>query len=233
MGSAYSHHGQFDEALKYHSRALSLYEAGHPRDSKALATTLTGIAIAHHARKDLNEALDYAQRAWTLTESNKAENDIVVAQSLALLTSIHHDLGDDAQALKLGTRALGLYERSHSINQKDAAELLNTLGLGHIDLGDLSEARACFERALTIYIRLVPSDQSNQAKTEKNLQLVLEMQQNAEQLQYYSWGKQYAAASFSCLLCICQYSVRLRDQTLSIPVQQYCIAGLQSFSVDT
>ena len=110
----------------------------------------------------------------------------MVARSLVLLTNIHRDLGDDAQALKLGTRALRLYERSNSANQIEAADLLNSLGMGHMNLGDLFEARVCFDRALKIYTEIAPSDQSNRAKTEKNLQLVLEMQQNVEQLQHYS-----------------------------------------------
>ncbi|CAF3502135.1 unnamed protein product [Rotaria sp. Silwood1] len=186
LGTVYHHCGDYESALQYHNRALSLYESTHPRDLNSMATSLTKISNAHRAHKEFKEALDYAQRAWTLCESCESENDTIVAKSLALLTNIHHDLGDDAQALKLGTRALILFERTRSSNPSQSAELLNTLGLAQMNLGELSEARHYFERALKIYSHIAPLEQTESAKTEKNLQCVLEMQQNIDNLQHYS-----------------------------------------------
>ncbi|CAF2514937.1 unnamed protein product [Rotaria sp. Silwood2] len=186
LGTIYHHRGEYELALKCHSRALALYESAHPRVSNSISTSLTSISNTRRAQKDLNGALDYAQRAWTLCESSGSENDAIVAKSLALLTNIHHDLGDDAQALKLGTRALILFERVRSSNPSQSAELLNTLGLVQMNLGELSEARHYFERALKIYSHIAPLGQVESAKTKKNLQCVLEMQQNIDNLQHYS-----------------------------------------------
>ncbi|CAF0850287.1 unnamed protein product [Adineta steineri] len=109
-----------------------------------------------------------------------------VEVSLASLASIHHDLTDDAQALRLGTRALGIFERTRSSNPFHIAELLNTLGLVKMNLGDLPESRHYFERALKIYSNKAPLGQSEKVQVEKNLECVLEMQQNTDKLQNYS-----------------------------------------------
>ncbi|CAF1259638.1 unnamed protein product [Didymodactylos carnosus] len=186
LGRVHYHRGEFDSALKCHSRALLLYESAYPPSAASIATSLTDISNVHLARKELQEALDYAQQAWTLRESRVSDNETVVATSLVLLTNIHHELRDDAQALKLGTRALVLFERIYPSNPSQSAGLLNTLGLIRMNLGELSEARHCFERALKIYTHIAPLRQSEGATVEKNLQCVIEMQQNTENLQLYS-----------------------------------------------
>ncbi|CAF0930238.1 unnamed protein product [Adineta steineri] len=186
LGICYYRCGKFDLAINCHTRALSLYESVRRRDTASMITCLTTISCSHRARKELTQALDYAQRAWTLCESNESKNDIIVATSLASLASIHHDLTDDAQALRLGTRALGIFERTRSSNPFHIAELLNTLGLVKMNLGDLPESRHYFERALKIYSNKAPLGQSEKVQVEKNLECVLEMQQNTDKLQHYS-----------------------------------------------
>ncbi|CAF1277038.1 unnamed protein product [Rotaria magnacalcarata] len=186
LGLIHYHRSEYDLALKYHMRALPLYESAQIYDSSLIATCLTNISNVYQAQSELHKALDYAQRAWTLCESYEYENDMIVAKSLVLLANIHHHLGDDGQALKVGTRALTLLEHTRPSSLSQTAELLNTLGLIQMNLGDLSEARHYFERSLKIYSHIAPTEQENVAKTEKNLQCVLEIQHNIENLHHYS-----------------------------------------------
>ncbi|CAF4269529.1 unnamed protein product, partial [Adineta steineri] len=51
---------------------------------------------------------------------------------------------------------------------------------------DLPESRHYFERALKIYSNKAPLGQSEKVQVEKNLECVLEMQQNTDKLQNYS-----------------------------------------------
>lgn len=150
-------------------------------------TCLTSIANIHRTRKELNKALDYAQQAWILHEkTGGSESGSAFAESLVLLTNIHHELGDNAQALQVGTKALALSEFTRLSNQSQTVELLNTLGLVEMNLGELSQARYYFERTLKMYSQMEPSKQSGKAEVEKNLQHVLEMQQNTDKLQHNS-----------------------------------------------
>jgi tetratricopeptide (TPR) repeat protein len=186
LGTCYYRRGEYGSALDCHMRALSVYESARPRDKNAIATCLTAVANAHRARKELSEALDYAQRAWTLCESSGCENEIVVANSLTLLANIHHDRGDYAQTVKLDERAWDLLERTHIPDPFQTAELLNILGLAQMKLNELTEARHYFERALKIYSHKAPLGEAERIKVERNLQYVLEMQQNTDKLQHYS-----------------------------------------------
>ncbi|CAF0758933.1 unnamed protein product [Adineta steineri] len=179
LGVLHYERGHFDLAMKCYTRALSLHESTQPHDVNSMMICLIGIANTHRSRKELNEALDYAQRARALYEkSGTSESESIVAQNLVLLTNIHHELGNNDQALKVGTKALTLSEFTHLSNQSQTVELLNTLGLVEMKLGDLSQARYYFERALKMYSQMKPPRQSEKAEVEKNLQRILEMQQN-------------------------------------------------------
>lgn len=186
LGTCYYRRGEFDLTLKYHRRALYLYESARPRDANSIASSLTIIANAHRARKEFPEALDFAQRAWTLHEKAECDDDNVVAASLILLTSIHLDLDDYAQTMKVGKRALALIERARSSNPVQIAKLLDTLGTAQMKLGELSAARQYFERALKLHSEITPPRQPEKDTTEKNLRRVLEMQQNTDRLQHGS-----------------------------------------------
>ena len=180
MGFAYQNLRQYDSALTYHSRALSLRQSQTDIDQKLVANNLFGIANAYWGQENLSEALVYAQQSLRIHESVKSRNESNIASNLAILANIYHHSGDDIRALELAKRALTIFEHCSSYNSVGLITVLNNIGTIQVSAGLLNDALLTFIRLLHICQNDVPKDHLRRTAIHNNIQQIIAMQQEQE-----------------------------------------------------
>ncbi|CAF4151110.1 unnamed protein product, partial [Rotaria magnacalcarata] len=144
LGIAYQNLHEYDLALNYHFRALSIRKLAQTIDRKLIAGSLIGIANAYWGEQNLSEALEYVTQAATLNESVGSGNELNLATNLITLASIHHSRGDDNRALEVAKQALALLESCVPRDSPVLASFLNNLGTIQFSLGLFGDAQLSF-----------------------------------------------------------------------------------------
>ncbi|CAF4999621.1 unnamed protein product [Rotaria sp. Silwood1] len=184
LGIAYQNLHEFDLALNYHSRALSIRKLAHTIDQTLVASSLIGIANAYWGQQNLSEALNYAQQAVTLNESIESGNELNLSTNLAILANIYHSCGNDCLALEVATRALALLERNVPSDSPMVASFLNNLGTIQFGAGLLVDAKLSFVRALTICEKSIPEEHPQRHAIQNNIARITEMEEYNHQNLY-------------------------------------------------
>ncbi len=175
MGNVYQHRREFDLALTYHCRALSIRKLAYFVNQILVATSLIGIANAYWGQQNLSEALSYAQQALTLNKSYETGNDLGIGTNLAILANIYHNIGDDVQALEIATQALTLLENCVSRSSSELATVLNNIAVIQFGAGLFSDAQLSFARAMEIYEKTLPVGHPKRVGMENNVQRIIRM----------------------------------------------------------
>ena len=179
IGFAYQNRAEYDLALDYHSRALSIRHASPVSDPVLIAANLFGIANAHWGRGNLSEALAYAQQALALNESIPTGNNSNIASVLAILANIYHRSGDDIHALEFAKRALVLLKSCMAEESLGVTSVLNNIGTIQVNAGLYEDALVTFIRVLHICERTLPNDHPRRIAIIRNVQRVIAMQEEA------------------------------------------------------
>lgn len=172
IGFAYQNRAEYDLALDYHSRALSIRHASPVSDPVLIAANLFGIANAHWSRGNLSEAL-------ALNESIPTGNNSNIASVLAILANIYHRSGDDIHALEFAKRALVLLKSCMAEESLGVTSVLNNIGTIQVSAGLYEDALVTFIRVLHICERTLPNDHPRRIAIIRNVQRVIAMQEEA------------------------------------------------------
>ncbi|CAF0889147.1 unnamed protein product [Rotaria sp. Silwood1] len=175
LGNIHHCRGQYDLALVYHRRALTLRERVHPNDVAAQVASLLAIGNAHWARREFDKAIEMTQRALSLQETLQLVNEVPVGTILATLGNIYQDSGKHHQALEMCTRALAIFERNLPAYSQVIAELLEEMGAIQLDLRTLDDAKQSFERVVDIYTKVLPQRHPNRVSAEIDLERVIRL----------------------------------------------------------
>ncbi|CAF2136811.1 unnamed protein product [Rotaria magnacalcarata] len=181
LGIAYQNLHEYDLALNYHFRALSIRKLAQTIDRKLIAGSLIGIANAYWGEQNLSEALEYVTQAATLNESVGSGNELNLATNLITLASIHHSRGDDNRALEVAKQGLALLESCVPRDSPVLASFLNNLGTIQFSLGLFGDTQLSFARALIICEKSFPEGHPQRLAMEDNIDRITEMEQNNQQ----------------------------------------------------
>ena len=176
MGFAHQNLHQYDLALTYHSRALTLRQSQSDIDQELVASNLCGIANAYWGQGSLSEALVYAQQSLKINESIKSGNDANIAANLAILANIYHHSGDDIRALELDKRALTMFERCTSSNCFGLVSVLNNIGAIQVSAGLFKDALLTFIRVSHICREYLPEHHPKRLTINQNVHRIASMQ---------------------------------------------------------
>ncbi|MEM9462091.1 MAG: serine/threonine-protein kinase [Myxococcota bacterium] len=173
LGNVFNRHGDLDNALDHHQRALALWDKALGPDHPYVANSLMSIAFVFHEQGDLDEARAHLQRALAIKQKTLGPDHIDVATILNNLGIVLNRQGDLDNARVYYERALARRERALGPDHPDVAGSLNNLGILFYDRGDLDKARAHLERALTIKQAVLGPDHPDLAGSLGNLGNVL------------------------------------------------------------
>jgi CHAT domain-containing protein/tetratricopeptide (TPR) repeat protein len=154
LGAVNNELGNYNKAIEYSARALSIRETiGIQAD---IAFPLLNLGNVYRALGQTTKALDYYNRGLNMLE--KVGNQVGVAGVLNNLGRVYSDLGQN-------NRALDYYSRAYVIrltigDQSTIADTLVNLGVVHRDLGEYAKALECTGTALAIYKKIHTPERS-------------------------------------------------------------------------
>lgn len=179
MGYYYDQYSNSAQALKFHEKALTLYE--RLNDNRKLANTLIGIGNAQLNLKDDNLARDYYQKALILCE--KTKDSIILAPLLNNFGTVYCNQGQLASALDYKNRSLKIYAGMG--DKAGIARQLASISNVYQKQGDSEKAQQYNFEALKIQEQLVPKNQFEIANTLHNIAHVYVSSGNPEKAEPY------------------------------------------------
>jgi len=176
LGAVLYAQGKYEEALGYHERALTTYEALLGPDHPDVALALNNVGNALEEQGKYEEALGYHERALVIYEAALGPNHPTVAFALHNLGDVLRFLGRYDEARGRVESALALYERALGPEHPRVANTLTNLGNVLEAQGNYDEAVRAYERALAIFEKKLGADHPRVAEALNNLGNVLDAQ---------------------------------------------------------
>jgi serine/threonine-protein kinase len=151
LGKLRMRDGDFDEAERLLSEALTLRLSLLGREHPAVANALDALGELQLARGDAGSAETYFSEALAIRGALYEERHTDVASGLTYLARARLETGDLVATDTLLSKALPIFRRAFGDDSPDVAEVLERMGDTGVALGDLEAADSLYERALDIW----------------------------------------------------------------------------------
>ncbi|MEM9453272.1 MAG: tetratricopeptide repeat protein [Myxococcota bacterium] len=181
LGQVLYGQGKFEQARRYHERALRIQEQEWGVDHPAIAKTLNNLGTTIRLQEGYEQAQQYYERALRIQEQALGAHHPDLAVGLSNLGNVIADQGDGERARRYYEQALQICEAAMGADHPNLASILNNMGVVSREQGEYEEAREDFERALEILERKLGPDHPYVAMTSHNLGRVFEAQGALEQ----------------------------------------------------
>lgn len=145
IGNIHGSKGEYDKALLYYEKSLTMMEG--IGDEIGIAAALGNIGFIHHNRGELDKALEFFGRSLEIRE--KIGDKLGVAWSLSSTGLVYHNLGELDKALEFLGQSLEIQEKIG--DRHGIAMSLNNIGIVHADRGEMDRALKFFTRGLGIH----------------------------------------------------------------------------------
>jgi CHAT domain-containing protein/Flp pilus assembly protein TadD len=153
LGIHYDDTGDFDQALVFYQKALSLQLAtlveGHPE----LAGTYNNMGTAYDVKGDNERALSAYEKAVAVYLAAGKAAHPGLAYCYTNLGMVHLKKRDYEQAIAFLNKALAVFRSTVGESHPEASAPHNNLGLLYAEMGDYDRAIAHHEKALAIEIK--------------------------------------------------------------------------------
>jgi len=147
-GIAYSCRGEYEKALDYSLKALTIYENTH--DDVGLSSTLNAMGIIYGKRKDYSNALKYYFRSLTIREEIRDKKGIAITTNN--IANVYQDQEDSEKALEFVERSLQSF--TELADDLGIATSCNNKGIILKYQGDFAAAKKQFVKAHEIFNRI-------------------------------------------------------------------------------
>lgn len=154
-GDAYLYSNQYDKALVFYNKGLTLAEQQGNKNNEALF--LSNIAYVHHYKNELSVAQDYYERARVIGED--IGDDKIMGQGYLNLGMLNNQKGLRDKALRELLQAQLYFEKAGELECESSA--LNSLGNVENDEGNHLIALEYYTRALLIRQEYRPKDKDD------------------------------------------------------------------------
>ncbi len=144
IANTYGSLGQYDEALKFHARALDIQQ--QRGDQEQVGRVLHNIGVIYRQAGDPARALDTHLRALEIREQVGIRRSI--ARTLENIGQDYYGLGDLERAMTYYQRSLPIWEELG--NKRGLANTLISIGKLHRQRGRYAAAHEALERALAL-----------------------------------------------------------------------------------
>jgi CHAT domain-containing protein/tetratricopeptide (TPR) repeat protein len=155
MGVLYGKMGQPDEAEKYSTQSLEMFERIGGLNSRDVVLVLNNLSAIFSATGRSTEALNYTRRALQIvSERREMANDSIVGILLDNLAGIYSSRGDRQAAEEYHTKAYEFFVRVYGKDNPDVGIAAQNLGMINFELGDYRKAESWHRQALDIFARV-------------------------------------------------------------------------------
>ena len=163
--------GDFDSALDYHTRALSILERVLPPDHTDLALGYSNVGSAYCGLGQYEHALDYQKKALEIMCDSLEGTHPSIALQCINVGNLYLNLGDYESGLEYHQRALTSMSNGALHDHPDCASEMAIVGLIYEKLGDTRQAERYYTEAILILEELGSGDQLLTELQEKVRQL--------------------------------------------------------------
>lgn len=147
---AYSHQSDYHKALKWHQKALGIFEGVLGNDHPDTAPIYNNIALVHFSQGDYPKALKWIQKALEINEKVLGNEHPEIAMYYNNIAAVCTCQGDYPMALEWNQKALTIREKVLGIDHPDTATSYNNIAEGYENQGDYRKALEWHQKALTI-----------------------------------------------------------------------------------
>ena len=186
IGLTFSDLGQYEEALRYHQKALAIGKSVLDINHLSLATYYNGIAITFNGLGQYKEALCYHRKALAIGEAVLDTNDLGLSAYYNNIAGTHNLLGQYKEALRYHQKALAIGEAVLDTNHPDLAGSYDNIATTNKDLGLYKESLHYHQKALTIWESVLDKNHPDLAGSYNNIaNTYSDLGQYEESLRYH------------------------------------------------
>ncbi|MEX1366634.1 MAG: serine/threonine-protein kinase, partial [Nannocystaceae bacterium] len=150
LGAIADSQGEYEDARRFHERALAIKEKAMGPQHPTVATSLNNLGNAASALGDQEDARAALERALAIWKEAFGPGHPRVAGALSNLSTVAYMQGEYQDARAFLERALAISEQALGPRHINLAYTLNNLGLLASSQQEHEDARAFLERALAI-----------------------------------------------------------------------------------
>lgn len=181
LGKLAQARGDYPEAERRLSEALSRMRGALPPDHDRITGTMQALADARYMQGDFPGAERWYRDALRLTRARHGRDGLAVAERLRTLGSFLSYTGRAAEALPLHTEAVEIVRRIHGTTHPDVVEALISLADAQYYLPDYASAERTLRETLPIARTLYGTEHPQIANTLSRLGTVLMGQRKLEE----------------------------------------------------
>ena len=169
LGIAYMDKGDYEKAIEYYTRSLTIREKVLSKEHPDLATSYNNLGSFYWKSGDYDKAIDYHTKALTIREKVLGNEHPDVGSSYNNLGVAYADKGDYDKAIEYHSKALVIEEKALGTEHPYVATSYNNLGTVYIDKGDYDNGIEFYTKALVIRVKILGMAHPSIATSYNNL----------------------------------------------------------------
>lgn len=197
LGIFYDFKGQYDTALTFHERAVSIRKKLLGEDHRQVAVSYNNMGIIYDLKGHYDKAIEYHKKALAIRKLKLPENHLHIASSYHNLGVVYNLKGNDELALEYYQKAFEIRETSLGEKHPLVSDSYVSLGLIYSDQGNYNLALEFFERSLLIRKEVFGSKHLKISQSYTNMGVVhLELKNYDIALRYFQKARDVALDLF-------------------------------------
>ena len=150
IGSVYNDKGEYDKALEFHNKALTIRKAKLGEEHPDVAGSYNNIGSVYYMKGDYDKALDFYNKDLAIRKSKLGEEHTDVATSYNNMGLVYYMKGDYDKALEYYNKALTIRKSKLGEEHTNVATSYNNIGSVYYMKGDYDKTLEFHNKALTI-----------------------------------------------------------------------------------
>ena len=161
--------GQYDSSLKYHRRALNIFQQTLQPNNRHLGDSSNCIGSVYESKRKFRQALKSYKEALVIYQQTLGEDHPDVAICFGNMGNIYHDQKKCLKALECLRAALTIWQKSLPTDHHHLGSIHNNIANVYYSLGQYDRALQHYNESLKIKSRSLPHKHPSTASTLKNL----------------------------------------------------------------
>jgi tetratricopeptide (TPR) repeat protein len=169
LGNVYENMGKYSTALRYHKKALEIYQT---TNHSALAASYTSQGSVYEKMGEYSTALVYHEKALEVKQKTFLANHPDLVTSYNNIGSVYTNMGEYLKALSNYEKVLEILPKTLPEDHPHLATAYNNIGGVYQQMGEYLKALSYYQKAVDIYQKIVRADHPDWATVYNNIGLL-------------------------------------------------------------
>ncbi|CAF1440021.1 unnamed protein product [Adineta steineri] len=175
LGYIKDEQGDYENAIEYYEKALTIKEKTLPSNDPSLATSYNNIAGVYYSMEEYSKALSYYERALEIYQKTlSSDHQLDLATSYNNMGMVYKSMEEDLKALSYYEKDLKIRQKTLPSTHPSLANSYNNIAGVYYSMKDYSKALSYYERALDIKERSLPPTHRDIKAVKNNIEIVKE-----------------------------------------------------------